>query len=309
MNARLQQWMLTFRVLACLAAALWAWRAGAYAAGGALVLLLGWGWAGALLPRFLLMKARSAQDRSRPASRWELARTWWREVLTSERVFGVLQPWLHARQPDHVPAHSLQRGVLLLHGFSCNRGLWLPWMQELQRNDVPHIALSLEPAYGSIDDYADAIEAAVQRLERCAGEGGPAPLIVGHSMGGLAARAWWRRYGREGRVHRFITLGSPHAGTRLARLSHTRNGRQMRRDSPWLAELRASETPALYARFDCLYSDCDQIVYPAETAVLPGSRALLLAGTAHLDLVFAAQSLDCVREHLGLPARSAPTEA
>jgi triacylglycerol esterase/lipase EstA (alpha/beta hydrolase family) len=41
------------------------------------------------------------------------------------------------------------------------------------------------------------------------------PVIVAHSMGGLATRAWLRAFSADARVHRVITLGTPHGGTWL----------------------------------------------------------------------------------------------
>lgn len=61
-------------------------------------------------------------------------------------------------------------------------------------------------------------------------------LLVGHSMGGLVARAYLRRYG-ELRVARLITLGTPHRGSLLAHLGIGRNARQMEPGSVWLREL------------------------------------------------------------------------
>jgi pimeloyl-ACP methyl ester carboxylesterase len=81
------------------------------------------------------------------------------------------------------------RGVVLVHGFLCNRAFWTPWLAPLRARGHAFVAVTLEPAFGSIDDYAPAIEAAVRRVTEATGQ---APLIVGHSMGGLAIRAWLR---------------------------------------------------------------------------------------------------------------------
>jgi hypothetical protein len=85
-------------------------------------------------------------------------------------------------------------------------------------------------------------------------------------------------------VHRILTLGSPHAGTWLGRFSHAENGRQMRLGSPWLQALGAQETPALRRLFVCWYSHCDNIVFPASTAALPGAQHRFVPGVAHLQM-------------------------
>jgi len=218
--------------------------------------------------------------------RWpELLRAWWRELWICERIFAYRQPFAEHREPDHLPQGGAARGVLLLHGFSCNRGLWNVWMRRLRGRGHACVALSLEPAFGSIDAYAPQIEAAIRRLEQCTGT---APVIVAHSMGGLAVRAWWRAHGQAGRelrVHRIITLGSPHAGTLTAALSPVANARQMRRRSAWLCELSAAESLDWRQRFTCFFSRCDQVVCPAATALLPGAQPREIEGAGHLALV------------------------
>ena len=76
-------------------------------------------------------------------------------------------------------------------------------------------------------------------MTRCGGvteATGLPPVLVCHSMGGLAA---WPGCApaADARVHRVLTLGTPHAGTWLARFSHTENGCQMRMNSAWLQAL------------------------------------------------------------------------
>lgn len=235
-----------------------------------------------LLGLFLSLLVINRQHRPRIGI---LLRAWCCEALALERSFGWRQPFASQRHADYLPPLSkAQRGVLLLHGFSCNRGLWNGWMPTLRNGGIPHVAPTLEPIHGSIDSYVDTIEQAVQRLESATGR---PPLVLAHSMGGLAARAWWRRHGRAGRVHGLVTLGSPHTGTVMAFGAPMLNARQMRRHSRWLREL--AQDPRQLPDLHCFFSDCDQIVCPAETATLPVARNVLLPGRGHMDLVDDAQ--------------------
>jgi triacylglycerol lipase len=214
----------------------------------------------------------------------ELLRAWWGEVVTAPRVFFWRQPFRAEAEPDHLPNQIDSRcGVVLVHGFVCNRGLWNPWMRKLRARGTPFIAVNLEPLFGTIDDYPRIIEAAVARLESLTG----APVVlVGHSMGGLAIRAWLQRFDADARVHRIITIGSPHQGTWLARYGHTLNGKQMRQRSAWLSALAAAEPATRSARFTCLYGHCDNIVFPAAAATLPGAENVHVRGAAHVQMVF-----------------------
>ncbi len=202
-------------------------------------------------------------------------------------TFAWRQPWRWNSVPDHLPVTARgRRGVLLVHGFFCNRGLWLPWLERLRADDRPCVAINLEPVFGSIDDYIVLIEAAVARIEAATGL---PPLIVAHSMGGLATRAWLQACHADERCAGVVTIGSPHHGTWLARFALTANGRQMRRRGAWLTALAAAEPPLRYTRFTCFYGHCDNIVFPAGTATLPGADNRHLAGTAHVDMVMRAE--------------------
>lgn len=287
MLARLQQ-ALTLGVLAAaLGWAAWFIRQGRplAAVGGALLLLFGYALFLAL--EFLLLAWQHRDDPAPRATARQLLHAWWGEVLTAPQVFCWRQPFRARAVPDHLPAAAPGRGVVLVHGFVCNRGFWNPWMTELRTRGVPFIAVDLEPVFGSIDHYADRVGAAVQRLTQATGR---APLIVAHSMGGLAVRLWWASAGAGTPVEHIVTIGSPHSGTWLARFGPTLNGRQMRRGGAWLGELESAERrlrgPSPYERFTCFYSHCDNIVFPASTATLPGADNRHVDGCAHVHLAF-----------------------
>jgi triacylglycerol esterase/lipase EstA (alpha/beta hydrolase family) len=185
--------------------------------------------------------------------------------------------------------------VLLLHGYGCNGGYWAQLAALLSQRGISWMTLDLEPLDAGIDDYAPQIEAALERL--CAASGQPRAVLIGHSMGGVAARAYLRRYGDQ-RVTRLITLGSPHNGTALAHLGPGLNARQMRHGAPWLAELAASETPALRALIVSLWSHHDNIVSPQDSACLPGARNVAWSGIGHVALGSHPRVLDFVLEEI-----------
>ena len=288
MNARWQKILVLGWLLASAAWLAWAWpRSLALALGGwAIAASTSLAWLGL---QFVLMRRINRRDATPAAGRWALLRAWLLEALTCTWVFGWLQPFAHRQQPDWLPPTPTgQRGVVLVHGFLCNRGVWLPWLPELRARGHAYVALTLEPAFGSVDDYVAAIDTAMRQVQAATGL---PPVLVGHSMGGLAARAWLRTLAQPPaqRVHRILTLGTPHHGTWPARFSHTTNGMQMRLDSPWLQALAASEGAAQRALFSCWYSDCDNIVYPTRSATLDGADNHLLHGLGHVHMLYAPQ--------------------
>jgi pimeloyl-ACP methyl ester carboxylesterase len=282
MLARLQRFITLGLLLAALLWAAWFIHIDRPGWAGAGVALILFGYALFLGLEFVFLYFVHGDDPSPRATALQLLHAWIGEVLTAPQVFCWRQPFRSNRVPDHVPDKSQHRGVVLVHGFVCNRGFWNPWMERLLQRGTPFIAVNLEPVFGSINHYADIIEQAVARLEAATGQ---APVLVGHSMGGLAIRAWAAAHGGEARAHRIITIGSPHRGTWLGRFSTTANGHEMRLASPWQVALGARESATLSQRFICFYSHCDNIVFPASTATLPGADNRHVPGVAHVDLV------------------------
>jgi len=284
MLARLQQ-LTTLGMLALSVA--WGtvlWRLGhpAWAAAGAL--LIAGGYAVVLGLEFVLLGWTHGDDPTPKAGVGARLKAWWGEVLTAPTVFCWRQPFRSRAIPDHLPADAKgRRGLVLVHGFVCNRGLWNPWLRRLRAAGVPFVAVDLEPVFGSIDAYARIVEAAVARVATATGQ---SPVIVAHSMGGLATRAWLRACGEDDRVHRVVTIGTPHRGTWLGRFGRTPNTRQMALGGAWVTALAAHEHPSRRSRFTCFYSDCDNIVFPPSTATLEGADNRRIAGWSHVHLAF-----------------------
>jgi pimeloyl-ACP methyl ester carboxylesterase len=217
----------------------------------------------------------------------QLVCAWWHETVVAARVFLWYQPFRPARYADQFQTGHGVRGIVLVHGFLCNRGVWAHWLPVLQQNRIPYCAPTLEPMFCSIDDYVPILDAAVRKM---AAATGLPPLIVCHSMGGLVVRAWLRTNQVEQRAFRIVTIGTPHHGTVIGRhfphLTRLTNAEQMRYLSPWLVALAQQEDAARRRIFVCFYSNCDNIVAPMSTATLPDSDNRFVDGVPHLALVF-----------------------
>ena len=249
---------------------------------GAILILVGY--AAFLGFEFMLLTAVQSDAIVERPTAHQLLKAWWGELLVAPAVFLWRQPFRAQLEQDNVAVPSRgTHGVVLVHGFVCNRAFWNPWMRRLRARQAPFVAVNLEPLFGSIDEYSDCIERAVVLMEAAT----RLPVVlVGHSMGGVAIRAWMAKFDGSVRVRRIITIGSPHHGTWLARFGHTLNGSQMRQESSWLTALAAAELPEHYSLFTCFFSHCDNIVFPAPSAVLPGASNVHIAATAHVCMAF-----------------------
>jgi pimeloyl-ACP methyl ester carboxylesterase len=286
--ARLQQ-LITVSLLASAGAwLLFFWKTSvALAVSGGLLLLLGY--SGFLALEFFLLRFVNRRDPGPQPSWRQLARAWLGETVVAPRVFCWRQPFRSQAFPDEPALRSAvpgRRGVVFIHGFFCNRGFWTPWLERLQGSGHAYVAVNLEPVFSSIDDYVPLIDAAVLRVTQASGL---PPLLVCHSMGGLAARAWLKAMKSENRVHHVVTLGTPHRGTWLARFSRGANGRQMQLAGQWHQSLDQDMPLHRHSLFTCWYSNCDNIVFPSATATLPGADNRLLPGVAHVQLAFQPQ--------------------
>jgi triacylglycerol lipase len=263
---------------------------------------LGWIVAPAAIPpsllaiQFGILYAVNRKDPTPRASLLAHVRAWWGETRTCIQVFHGWQPFRRTALGDNLNVSTdgeNQRGIVLLHGFFCNRAFWTHWIKRLQSEQRVFVAVDLEPAFGSIDAYINTIEQAVRQVQQATGQ---APILVGHSMGGLAARAWLVTNAAKGAsaiaVHRVITLGSPHHGTWLARFSHTLNGAQMQSGSGWLKMLEESEKKLQTVRFTCFFSNCDNIVFPVSSAKLEGADNQLVLERGHIDMVHDSKVID-----------------
>ncbi|MCO4890539.1 alpha/beta fold hydrolase [Cupriavidus sp. WGtm5] len=207
------------------------------------------------------------------------------ECLAVLRMFDWLQPF-RARAPfapaDHARPGRDAPPVLLVHGYACGQAIWLDMQPALAAAGYRCHGIDLEPVFGDIDDYAHALLAAMRRIRA---ESGRAPLLLCHSMGGLAARAALQLAGDEDLCAGIVTLGSPHHGSALARFGGGHNARQMRCGSPWLRALAAAETPRLRARMISIFSWHDSIAGPPCTGWLDGAGHIALSGIGHVSLL------------------------
>jgi triacylglycerol esterase/lipase EstA (alpha/beta hydrolase family) len=217
----------------------------------------------------------------------QIARLWLREYRATMLCSSWAMPFLRFDQFTYPDTTSLP--VLLIHGYGCNSGYWR-WMSlELREAHITHYALDMEPVFGSIDDYAPLVHAAVQRV--LAETGQKKIVIVAHSMGGLAARAYLRDHGCD-RVARVITLGSPHHGTAIANFGIGINCGEMNwlgryeegRSSPWLQKLAATEEADALAHIVSIYSHHDNIISPQSSAHLEGAWNIPVIGIGHVAL-------------------------
>ena len=226
------------------------------------------------------------------------ARTWrcaFIETLALFSAFVIIQPferwWMGAERTGPLAAGGAP--ILLVHGYLCNRGLW--WWLRRRLRACGHLVatINLEPPLAGIDGFAAQLDARIEAL--LAETGAEAVMLVTHSMGGLAARAYLRRYGAA-HVARLVTLAAPHHGTRCARLGLGLNAREMEPSSEWLRSLNAEPPPSIPVA--TVWSLEDEIVDPPDASRLANAREIALSGIGHIAMAFSPKVLACVEAEL-----------
>ena len=175
--------------------------------------------------------------------------------------------------------------ILLVHGFFSNRGMWVYFRQRLAMAKVgPVYTVTLEPLAGAIDAIVGALEIRIEEILRVTGR--EKIIIVAHSMGALITRAYMAERGAR-RIRQFISLGTPHQGTRLAGLGLFESARQMRHHGPWLetlADMESADPPQVPTL--SIYTLNDDLVYPPESSVLAWAENVPVSAVGHVGLMF-----------------------
>lgn len=107
--------------------------------------------------------------------------------------------------------------------------------------------------------------------------------LVAHSQGGIASRLAMDDPAFSARIATLVTLGTPHAGTHVARFTATRQGTDLRRDSPVFGRLAAQLPWRGPARLVAFWSSSDLLVMPAESAAVAGAVNIEMVGYTHLS--------------------------
>lgn len=222
-----------------------------------------------------------------------------KEIDARGLSLGLTQP-LHqlflAREPLPAQVRSSEakaqgKPILLVHGYFSNRGIWWSMRRRLVAAGLgPVYTISLTPPFGSIDRMVPKLTSKVEQILR--ETGAPALDIVAHSMGGLATRAMLVNFAMQTgvapapTVHRFITLGSPHHGTKIANFGFGECVVEMREGSAWLALLKKREESTVKPETLSIYTMNDDLVYPAESGRLEWAENVPVAGVGHVSLLF-----------------------
>jgi pimeloyl-ACP methyl ester carboxylesterase len=251
------------------------------------------------LPSFLVARLlrRSDDKRSNKKSAFmALAR----EIDARAMCYTLTQPFHQLFMFSEPTSEKSGVPILLVHGYFSNRGMWWKFRRALVRAKLgPVYSVTLEPLWGSIDAMIGGLEKKIDIIR--AQSGHEKLVVVAHSMGGLVTRAWMvKNQANAARIAKFITIGSPHHGTRMASVAVGQCVFEMRIGSGWLAALERAELDASHPPTTSIYTENDDLVVPAESSRLEWAANIAVRDVGHVSQLFSKDVALQVIEKIGL---------
>ncbi|MCB2194167.1 MAG: alpha/beta fold hydrolase [Deltaproteobacteria bacterium] len=155
--------------------------------------------------------------------------------------------------------------LILIHGLYHNPSAWLLFRARLRRAGLKRIHVaSYDSRRFSFQEIAEQVAGRLGEIGTM--EGNKPVLLVGHSLGGLLAKAYAaRKEGLPGpAVKGIITLGTPFKGSKMTVFGLGRLARDISHNSGLIKELERMEVSA-HTACAALYSPVDNIVLPHDS--------------------------------------------
>lgn len=194
--------------------------------------------------------------------------------------------------PSPAPVDPLKRPVVLVHGIYCDGADMGRLAKHLRAEGRQVFAPSLKPSGGGAP--LEMLAAQLDEYVRRKLPAGQEFDLVGFSMGGLISRYYVQRLGGLERVHHFITLATPHHGTKMALLQKSPGALQMRPGSAFLKDLERDADSLRKVKFTSFYTPLDTIIVPARSSELPQARNVRMWATIHPSWILEKRCLRAV---------------
>ncbi len=185
-----------------------------------------------------------------------------------------------------------QNPVVLVHGIHNTGAMFYRMKSYLEGRGFSVHSLNLVPNNGGV-----ALTELAQQLDRFiqANMGSDKAIdIVGFSMGGLVSRYYIQRLGGIHRVHKFVTIGTPHRGTWTAFLRRKPGVCNMRPGSIFLEDLNRDIEMLDSISFTSIWTPFDLMIVPANSSLVAVGRSIQVRTPVHPLLVLDRRVLKLV---------------
>jgi triacylglycerol lipase len=169
--------------------------------------------------------------------------------------------------------------VMLVHGLFATAGVLRPLRSQIERHTGARTTSFTHAPGPGIDSIARDIAGAVRGIV-----GDVRIHLVGHSIGGVAVRYFVQELGGDSRVVQTVSIGSPFAGVRPARLFPAPVGRDIAPGSTLLARLAHGARERLMVPHLSIAGAEDHVV--PRGAYLAAGERVRIEGCGHNSLLY-----------------------
>jgi triacylglycerol lipase len=150
--------------------------------------------------------------------------------------------------------------VILVHGIFDTGNVFDALGQYLAVRGYEAWSLDLAPSDGR--DGLEALASQLAEFRNSSYLAGRRVNLVGFSMGGLVSRYFLQRLGGHTLIDTFVSISSPHYGTRLGQSALNRGIAQMAPGSPFLVDLNRDFEALRPLRITSIYTSRDLVIFP-----------------------------------------------
>lgn len=182
---------------------------------------------------------------------------------------------------------SAKPPVHMIPGFVMPPFTFFPMRNALRKAGYTDFTvLNQWPWFGRIEEYAALSRMHIDGLKKRSGH--PKVEVLGHSMGGLTARALVKYQGGDKDVAHVVQFGTPNHGTVLGSLAGWMlpSCKQMSLGSDFLAALNDGDPTPGAIKWTSVHANWDEIVVPAKSVDLEGAENPLVKRTFHIHMMF-----------------------
>ncbi len=197
------------------------------------------------------------------------------------------------------PGPATRTPVIFVHGLYHNHTAWYLYLRWFRKWGWQHLkAAELRGKFRSIRDFGQMLAGVVEEV--LSQTGSSQVDLVGQSMGGLVIRSYLANNSARSKVRRVVTLGSPHAGSKLAVFGKGTAAKEMIPGSPFLETLNQDLQVPQGGRIYAIYSIVDNLVLPNESAKLTGEGVTNIETgiVNHVGLAYSKRTARLVRQCL-----------
>jgi pimeloyl-ACP methyl ester carboxylesterase len=178
-----------------------------------------------------------------------------------------------------VPPSGHRDVAVLVHGFLATAGVLRPLSEMLERDAGVGVASFTHTPGTSVATLAERLRALVGQLEHA-----ERIHLIGHSIGGLAVRLFVQELGGDPRVVGTISIASPFAGARRARLLPGQLGRELEPGSELLQRLRVGAGRKPSVPHFAIAGTHDRVIHAGSE--LSEWELLSVTGAAHNSVLY-----------------------